>query len=231
MINTPARPIARPSQYSAILFDCDGVLVDSEPLTMRVLRDMLAQRGWDMPLRECMHIFVGKATRDEAALIEAKSGQPFTQEWLHQFWAARDVALRAELQPIAGAAHIVQQAHAATNGRIACVSGADRAKIALQLGKTGLLPWFEGRIYSGHETPRNKPHPDVYLAAMQGLQVPPAQCLVLEDTLTGIRAAAAAGATTIAYRTPNNPLLTPEQLLQAGAVAVIGDVRELAQHW
>ena len=75
--------------------------------------------------------------------------------------------------------------------------------------KTGLLPWFEGRIYSGHETPRNKPHPDVYLAAMQGLQVPPAQCLVLEDTLTGIRAAAAAGATTIAYRTPNNPLLTP----------------------
>ena len=221
----------RPSKYSAILFDCDGVLVDSEPLTMRVLRDMLALRGWDMPLRECMQIFVGKATRDEAALIEAKTGQPFTQDWLHQFWAARDVALRNELQPIAGALQIVQQAHAATGGCIACVSGADRAKVNLQLGKTGLLPWFEGRIYSGHETPRNKPHPDVYLAAMQGLQVPPAQCLVLEDTLTGIRAAVAAGATTIAYRAPNNPLLTPEQLLQAGAVAVIGDVRELTQHW
>ena len=221
----------RPSKYSAILFDCDGVLVDSEPLTMRVLRDMLALRGWDMPLRECMQIFVGKATRDEAALIEERTGQPFTQDWLHQFWAARDVALHNELQAITGAAQIVQQAHSATGGRIACVSGADRAKVNLQLGKTGLLAWFEGHIYSGHETPRNKPHPDVYQAAMQGLQTPPAQCLALEDTLTGIRAAVAAGATTVAYRTPNNPLLAPRQLLQAGAVAVINDVRELVQFW
>ena len=62
--------------HQAILFDCDGVLVDSEPLTMRVLRDLLAERGWDMSLKECMQRFVGKATRDEAALIEARTGQP-----------------------------------------------------------------------------------------------------------------------------------------------------------
>ena len=97
---------------------------------MRVLRDMLAQRGWDMPLRECMHIFVGKATRDEAALIEAKTGQPFTQEWLHQFWAARDVALRAELQPIAGAAHIVQQAQEAHGAQ----TGGAALRVSTQAG-------------------------------------------------------------------------------------------------
>ena len=130
-------------RFDAVLFDCDGVLVDSEPLTMGVLRDMLEERGWRMSLQDCMQIFVGKATKDEAARIERETGQPFTTEWLHRFWARRDVALREHLQAIPGAAALVQQAHALTGGQIACVSGADRDKIGLQLSHTGLLPWFD----------------------------------------------------------------------------------------
>ena len=99
-------------RYQAVLFDCDGVLVDSEPLTMGVLRDMLEERGWRMSLRECMQLFVGKQTKDEAARIERETGQPFTTEWLHSFWARRDVALRERLQPVDGAPALVQQAHA-----------------------------------------------------------------------------------------------------------------------
>ena len=83
------------SAHQAVLFDCDGVLVNSEPLTMRVLRDLLSARGWDMPLTECMRRFVGKATRDEATLIEARTGQPLTQAWLDYFWAERDKVLRS----------------------------------------------------------------------------------------------------------------------------------------
>ena len=102
------------STPQAVLFDCDGVLVDSEPLTMRVLRDLLSARGWDMPLTECMRRFVGKATRDEATLIEARTGQPLTQAWLDYFWAERDKVLRNCLQSVPGAAAVV--AHVAVAG-------------------------------------------------------------------------------------------------------------------
>lgn len=213
--------------HQAILFDCDGVLVDSEPLTMQVLRDLLAARGWEMTLTECMRIFVGKATRDEAALIEARTGQPFTQEWLEYFWAERDKALRQHLQSVPGAAEVVPHAHALVGGRIACVSGADRAKIHLQLQKTGLLPWFEGRIFSGHDMPRNKPAPDVYQAAMRALQVPSAQCLVIEDTPTGVRAAVAAGAQVIGLCLPANPVVQAVDLLRAGASRTISSMQEM----
>ncbi|MDO4795488.1 MAG: HAD family phosphatase [Brachymonas sp.] len=213
--------------YQAVLFDCDGVLVDSEPLTMQVLRDLLAERGWEMTLTECMRLFVGKATRDEAALIEARTGQPFTQEWLAYFWAERDKALRQHLQSVPGAAEAVAHAHALTAGRIACVSGADRAKIHLQLQKTGLLPWFEGRIFSGHEMPRNKPAPDVYQAAMRALQVQPEHCLVIEDTPTGVRAAVAAGAQVIGLCLLANPIVKVDDLLQAGASRTITSMQEM----
>ncbi|WP_250131040.1 HAD family hydrolase [Brachymonas denitrificans] len=218
-------------RFAAVLFDCDGVLVDSEPLTMGVLRDMLEERGWRMTLQECMQLFVGKATKDEAARIERETGQPFTTEWLHSFWARRDVALRAHLQAIPGAAELVRQAHALTGGQIACVSGADRDKIGLQLSHTGLLPWFDGRIFSGHDMPRSKPHPDVYLAAMDRLQVAPDQCLVIEDTVTGVRAGVAAGATVCGLCLPGNPVVSPEQLLSAGAQQVVAKLDDVALHW
>ena len=67
-------------KFEAVLFDCDGVLVDSEPITNGVLRDMLEERGWKLSLAECMRIFVGKAVKDEAATIEAHTGQPLTEE-------------------------------------------------------------------------------------------------------------------------------------------------------
>lgn len=221
-------PVAR---FKAVLFDCDGVLVDSEPLTMQVLRDMLEERGWKMSLQECMRIFVGKATKDEAARIERETGQPFTTEWLHSFWARRDIALRAHLQTIPGAPELVRQAHAATNGRIACVSGADRDKLALQLGLTGLLPWFDGRCFSGHDMPRSKPHPDAYLAAMHALQVTPADCLVIEDTVTGVCAGAAAGATVVGYCHDDNPVVTSAMLEQAGARHVVRHLAAIPAWW
>ena len=216
------------STDKAILFDCDGVLVDSEPLTMQVLRDLLAERGWDMSLAECMRRFVGKATRDEAALIEARTGQPFTQEWLEYFWAERDKMLHQHLRCIPGADTAVAQAHRCMQGRIACVSGADRAKVTMQLEKTGLNTWFGARVFSGHEMPRNKPAPDVYRAAIQALQLEPAACLVVEDTVTGVRAGVAAGAVVVGLCLPDNPVACAADLLQAGACHVMPDMQDMA---
>ncbi|MDM0054443.1 HAD family hydrolase [Variovorax fucosicus] len=185
--------------FEAVLFDCDGVLVDSEPITNGVLRDMLEELGWVLTRDECMRIFVGKAVKDEAALIAQRTGVAVTQDWLQGFWARRNAALDRDLVEIPGAPAAVRALHATLDGRIACASGADRGKVRLQLEKIGLLDAFEGRIFSGHETPRSKPFPDVYLAAAAALGVDPARCAVVEDTVTGATAGIAAGATVFGY--------------------------------
>ncbi|HZF85080.1 MAG TPA: HAD family phosphatase [Burkholderiaceae bacterium] len=185
--------------FDAVLFDCDGVLVDSEPITNRVLTEMLGELGWHLTVEETMRIFVGKAVKDEMDLIEEKTGFSLTQDWLAMFWARRNEALERELVAIPGAVEAVRALHARLDGRIACASGADRRKVELQLAKVGLLDAFEGRIFSGHETPRSKPFPDVYLAAAGALGIDPVRCAVVEDTVTGASAGIAAGATVFGY--------------------------------
>ncbi|MBK6868211.1 MAG: HAD family phosphatase [Burkholderiales bacterium] len=215
-------------KFEAILFDCDGVLVDSEPITHGVLRDLLAESGWNMPIDECMRHFIGRTVRSQAALIEAHTGQPLTNEWMTTFYARRDAQLHARLQPIEGALAAVRAAHALTGGRIACASGADRGKLLLQLGKTGLAEWFGAHVFSGHDLPRTKPFPDVYLAAARSVSVPPTRCLVIEDTPTGIQAGVAAGATVWAYCPPG---ADGEPLRQAGAVRLFARMADLPDLW
>ena len=185
--------------FEAVLFDCDGVLVDSEPITNGVLREVLNEAGWALTQAECMQIFIGKAVRDERARIEAETGRPLTDDWMRAFYARRDERLRAELQTVQGALEAVMAAHAHTAGRIACASGADRPKVVMQIGMAGMAPYFGDRIFSGHDLPRSKPHPDVYLAAAAHLGADPARCLVIEDTATGAQAGLAAGATVWGY--------------------------------
>lgn len=181
--------------FQAVLFDCDGVLVDSEPITNGVLRDMLEEQGWTLTQDDCARIFIGHTVREMRELIESNTGKPLTEPWLQSFYARRNAALEVGLSVMAGAHEAVAAAQAHTGDCIACASGADRFKVELQLRKVGLLAPFSGRIFSGHETPRSKPAPDVYLAAMAHLNVDPQRCLVIEDTAPGATAGLAAGAT------------------------------------
>lgn len=213
--------------FSAVLFDCDGVLVDSEPITNGVLRDMLEERGWTLSSDECMRIFVGKAVKDEAALIEANTGSPVTPEWLQSFWARRNERLTNELVEIPGAPAAIRALHATLGGKIACASGADRIKVEMQLRKIGVFDAFEGRIFSGHEMPRSKPAPDVYLAAAAALDVDPARCAVVEDTVTGATAGVAAGATVFGYSPGGLGHSGAEALRAAGAVQIFTDMAQL----
>jgi len=221
--------MTRPLPFDAVLFDCDGVLVDSEPITNGVLRDMLEERGWVLTPEECMRIFVGKAVKDEAALIEARTGSAVTPQWLQSFWLRRNEALDRDLVEIAGAPSAVRALHAALDGRIACASGADRRKVELQLEKVGLLDAFAGRIFSGHETPRSKPAPDVYLAAAAALGVAPARCAVVEDTVTGATAGVAAGATVFGYSPGGLGHSSAQALRAAGVAEIFTDMAALPQ--
>ena len=210
-----------------MLFDCDGVLVDSESITNGVLRDMLEERGWKLSAQECMQRFIGKAVKDEAALIEAHTGQPLTEDWMVRFRERRNAGLTRDLKPIPGAVEAVAKIHGLFEGRIACASGADRFKVELQLQKCGLMPYFKGRIFSGYEMPRSKPFPDVYLAAAAALGIQPARCAVVEDTVTGVAAGVAAGATVFGYSPPEAGHDAPEALRAAGASRIFVTMFEL----
>ena len=210
-------------KFEAVLFDCDGVLVDSEPITNRVLREMLGELGWQLTQEACMRHFVGKSLKEELAIIAAETGQAVDNEWLSWFQRRRNAALMEELTPIPNIHDAVHRIHARLDARIACASGADRIKVEMQLRKVGLMDYFDGRIFSGYETPRSKPFPDVYLAAAEGLQVDPRRCAVVEDTVTGVCAGVAAGATVFAYV----PHGDASALRAVGAVEVFSDMADL----
>ena len=210
--------------FQAVLFDCDGVLVDSEAITCGVLRDMFAEQGWHMTLAECMQRFVGHTVKSQREVIEGHTGVPLTDDWLQQFFARRNERLDAQITAIDGIHDAVAHLYDHCEGRIAVASGADRFKVEMMLRKVGLNSFFDGRIFSGHEMPRSKPHPDVYLAAAAHLQVPPEHCLVVEDTTVGITAGVAAGATVWAYAPPP---VDPAPLLQAGAQQVLTGMHAL----
>jgi len=213
--------------FEAVLFDCDGVLVDSETITNGVLRDMLQERGWTLTAADCMSLFVGKAVRDEAELIAQKTGTPITEDWLAGFRERRNAALSQDVLAIPNIHDAVHRIHAHHAGRIACASGADRFKVELMLRKLGLINYFDGRIFSGHETPRSKPFPDVYLAAAAALGVDPTRCAVVEDTVTGATAGVAAGATVFAYLPATTAHVDAAELRRTGAHHIFTDMAQL----
>lgn len=210
--------------FEAVLFDCDGVLVDSEAITCGVLRDMFEEQGWRMTLAECMQRFVGHTVKSRRELIEANTGVPLTDDWLQQFFDRRNVQLEQRIAAIEGVHDAVAHLSEQCSGRIAVASGADRYKVEMMLRKVGLHDFFAGRIFSGHEMPRSKPHPDVYLAAAAHLEVDPVRCLVIEDTPVGVTAGVRAGATVWGF-VPEGA--SAHVLQQAGVAKVFGHMREL----
>jgi HAD superfamily hydrolase (TIGR01509 family) len=192
-----------------------------------VLRDMLEELGWTLSSDECMRLFIGKAVKDEVALIEAKTGQAITEDWMIRFRERRNEGLVARVTPIRGAVEAAAAIHALYAGRIACASGADRFKVELQMDKCGLMAFFQGRIFSGHEMPRSKPAPDVYLAAAAALGVDATRCAVIEDTVTGVMAGIAAGATVFGYSPAEAGHDAPAALRQAGASLIFTDMAAL----
>ena len=214
-------------KFEAVLFDCDGVLADSESLTNGVLRDMLQELGWTLTVAQSMDMFVGKAVKDELALIAQNTGQPVTTAWLDEFVARRNVALQSRLQAIPNVLPAIQHIHAQHGGNIACASGADRFKVEMMLRQLSLIDYFEGRIFSGYEVPRSKPFPDVYLAAANALAVNPTRCAVIEDSVTGVRAGVAAGSTVFAYLPATTSHVGAAALREAGAHHLFTDMAEL----
>ena len=178
-----------------VIFDCDGVLVDSEPIANRIFVEHLARHGIALTIEAALRDLVGRSLPACVALLEERHGRRLPDDFSTVLQAATMQAFATELRPVAGVAGALDRIACAT-----CVasSGAPQ-KIRRSLDLTGLLPRFEGRLFSASEVPRGKPHPDLFLHAAARMGHPPARCVVVEDALPGVQAAVAAGMRVLAY--------------------------------
>ncbi|MGO4578495.1 HAD family hydrolase [Cupriavidus sp. 2TAF22] len=224
-MNASIKPIRHP-RFDCVIFDCDGVLVDSEPIVNRVLNQMLNELGIEISLEDSTRWFLGRAVREELDNIALRRGAPLPENWLSQWLARRNAVLEAEVQAVPHVREAVT-AIAAAGLPICVASGADRVKVKLQLSRTGLVALFQQdereHIFSSTEVERSKPAPDVYLLAARTMNVEPSRCAVIEDSPAGITAGVAAGMTVFGYAARNDAA----SLLAAGARSTFTDMREL----
>lgn len=189
-------PLSKPP--SLVLFDCDGVLVDSEPISGPILRDHLEAHGLVLTMEELDTRFKGRTMPDIRADIHARHGIVLDEAWQKAYRAATDAAFEEQLEPIP---HIHMAVSAILGAKVpVCVASSGPVeKMTVTLGITGLMPFFEGLLFSGWDVPRGKPQPDIFLYAAKGMGVAPEGCVVIEDSAHGIAAAQAAGMGTLAY--------------------------------
>jgi HAD superfamily hydrolase (TIGR01509 family) len=204
-----------------VIFDCDGVLVDSEARSNQVLAEELARLGIHLSLRETMDVFMGRSWKSCVAEVAERLGHAPPASFTEGYMRRRDEAL-ADLDAIAGVPEVVERLHA--RGVATCVaSSGEHDKMRRTLGATGLWDAFAGRIYSATEVEHGKPAPDLFLHAAAEQGADPADCVVVEDAPAGVAAGKAAGMRVLAYAA-----LTPaERLAEAGADAVFTDMARL----
>jgi len=172
-----------------IVFDCDGVLVDSELLASRLLAEALAAEGCPLTAAECRARFTGISIRSVIETIEAERGRPLPADFEERV-RANDLAVFArELRAVPGVAEALARI---PTPKCVASSGAPE-KIRHSLTVTGLIGFFEPHLFSAHMVARGKPAPDLFLHAARRMGVAPARCVVVEDSAAGIRAARAAG--------------------------------------
>lgn len=207
-----------------VIFDCDGVLVDTEPLANASFSRAIRAQGLDWSPHEVMRRLMGLSLKSCLEACEAELGRKLPDDFLEKMQAVTYQSFRdAPLQPIAGVADAVRAVQAA--GAMTCVaSSGTPEKMRFTLGLTGLWELFEGRIFSASQVPRGKPFPDLFLHAALALDVQPFDCVVVEDSVPGVTAARAAGMRALAYA--GEPYANPAALQAAGG-QLFHDMRDL----
>jgi HAD superfamily hydrolase (TIGR01509 family) len=213
--------VSAPAQL--VIFDCDGVLVDTERLSVGVDLRVLAHLGLPMTQDEVIDRFVGRTETFWRAEVERELGREVAAGEFEAFDPWYREAFEADLQPIT---HVVELLNALDGSGIAsCVaSSGTHERMRFTLGHTGLYDRFAGRIYSATEVAEGKPSPLLFLHAAEQMGVRPERCVVIEDSNYGVQAAVAAGMPVVGYSGSVTPAAT---LRAAGADHVVGDLRDV----
>ena len=216
---TEARPAGA---LALVIFDCDGVLVDSERLSHQVLQQMLAEQGVQLGFDETVQRFIGSsvpATLQRVAALLGRDEPP--PGFFNDFSRRTQAAFRAGLRTVPGVESVLD----ALAVPCCVASNGNRAKVEFTLGHTGLRPRFDDRIFTADDVARPKPAPDLFLHAAACMGALPERTVVVEDTPTGVRAARAAGMVAIGFAA-----MTPAAVLRdAGAERVAHSMEALRQ--
>ena len=181
-----------------VIFDCDGVLVDSEAIANRIMAETITNSGIPITYEDCRARFVGGTLQRVIDTVEEWLGRPLPPGWREEFEARRDAAFRRELKAVPGVEGAIEAIVA--GGAAVCVaSSGTPAKMALTLGITGLKRHFGDNLFSATMVTRAKPAPDLFLYAAERMGRRPEDCVVVEDSLPGVSAAVAAGMRALAY--------------------------------
>ncbi|WP_416190679.1 HAD family hydrolase [Neisseria sp. CCUG12390] len=207
--------------FKLAVFDCDGVLVDSERITCQVLAECLAEQGLVMDSREVWHLFVGKSIPKSMEMIGEMLGKRPSESMWQEFSKRANAALKKDVEAVKN----IEAALDALDIPYCVASNGDFAKMNTTLGTTGLLPRFQGKMFSATQVKAGKPAPDLFLLAAETMGFAPQDCVVIEDSPTGVAAAIAAGMTPFGYA----QWTARETLHEAGAAVLFDDMVQLPQ--
>jgi HAD superfamily hydrolase (TIGR01509 family) len=202
----------------SVIFDCDGVLVDTEHISNRVLAGLLTAAGLPTTFEDCMRDYRGRAMASVLALATQRLGGPLPADLGDRYYAEVEAIFARELEPVPGVLGALEQIALPS-----CVaSSGPHHKMAVTLRRTGLWERFEGRIFSASEVEHGKPAPDLFLHAARRMGFDPAATAVVEDSVPGIEAARAAGMRAFAFARHTGP-----ELLAAAGGEPFADMAEL----
>jgi HAD superfamily hydrolase (TIGR01509 family) len=196
----------------ALIFDCDGVLIDSEYLASRVESEVVGELGLTLGVEEAHELFLGKTVDGVLDTIAARTGRRPSNAWIYNWAFATAHAFLRELKAVDGVG-VAVEALRRRGHRMAVASQSPLARVRLSLQVAGLAGQFGEHIYVTSMVARPKPAPDIYLLAAQKLGTEPANCIVIEDSPAGAAAARAAGMRVVGYA----PGVTRDSMLASGA--------------
>jgi HAD superfamily hydrolase (TIGR01509 family) len=207
----------------AVIFDCDGVLVDSETLMSVIFSDMLTELGLPYTPDDTIRTFMGRSMVSCMHIVEQQLGHAAPEDFLQRLDVRAYDAFERDLEAVPGVTRLLDllDVHGIP---YAVASSGSHDKMHKTLGLTGLLPRLEGRITSATEVAHGKPSPDVFLLAAERLEMPAAECLVIEDSLLGVEAALAAGMRVIGYAA----MTDASAMRGAGATHVVTTMDEIS---
>ncbi|MGW2786882.1 HAD family hydrolase [Streptomyces populi] len=209
-------------RYDLIIFDNDGVLVDSEPISNTLLAAYLTELGHPTSYEDSLRDYMGSAMHRIHDLVLERTGRRLPDDFDDVFHARVFAAFERELKPVPGAGQVLEKL--AADGVPYCVaSSGSHERIRVGHRTTGLDRWFdEGRVFSSQDVGRGKPAPDLFLHAAERMGVRPEKCAVVEDSPLGVQAANAAGMDVYGFTA-----MTPADRL-TGATQLFSDMGELA---
>ncbi len=205
------------SRFDLVIFDCDGVLVDSERLAVRTEAEILSDLGWPLSESEIVERFVGRSATYMHQEIERHLGRRV--DWDSEFESRYRDVFERELVPVPGVVEALTQ----ITTPVCVASSGSHEKMRFTLGKTGLFDRFEGRIFSVDEVAHGKPAPDIFLFAAARTGVSPDRCAVIEDSVSGVTAGLAAGMAVFAFVGG----VTSAESLSIGDAMPFADMRDL----